>query len=623
MDSETREAFSKIVKRYERALRAPEPRRFDATIAVIDQIREHWSVVGLERAGNELSVVEHWYTRLAAGITEWATHQDTALTEEQLKELVRKKNEFVYIFAASGYRNMRHLGSLVDRGNSDGTLRLDGQKAVVLFALLGLDDLDSQLLDIAMRLPHHILLHLFLGWLNQRAVVTERGEYNRGILLTSSSLIEAAELTDREIGLAVNSYMYSSYASHPQKHDYKATLNHFFAKQIKGGNIVPAKSKVRRVDRPTILVVHERFTSTHAMFRSYAPLIRALRHRFHVTALVETNYIDAQSEELFDSVHKIDSEAPKNLATISSQVKELAPDIIYYTSLGMLHWTVMMSNLRLAPIQVMTQGHPATSRSDVIDYVFVSPMEGDPTAIHSERILMGEKPVVFASHLEFPDDLPEPVAPSEREVRIAVNSKVMKLSHRLLDICARLQKESNIPVRFNFFPGEMGFWCDGISAMIKARIPDAIVSPVKTYESFLREILRCDMALSSFPFGNTNSTVDTCLLGLPTVANFGPETPAQTDRMVLTAAGYPEWLVCDGDEAYFQTALKLIEDPALRVSVTEGLSRDLVRSRIAPKEIALEQPELADMLWWAYSNHEEIQASEQRLFRWADCCDQG
>ena len=162
-----------------------------------------------------------------------------------------------------------------------------------------------------MKLPHQILLHLFLGWLNQRAVVTERGEKNRGILLTSSSLIDAAELTDREIGLAVNSYMYSSYASHPQKHDYKATLNQFFVKQSTGGNIVPTKSKVRKTDKPTILVVHERFTSTHAMFRSYAPLIRALRHRFHVTALVETNYIDAQSEALFETVQKSTPTHPK------------------------------------------------------------------------------------------------------------------------------------------------------------------------------------------------------------------------------------------------------------------------------------------------------------------------
>lgn len=620
MSDNERLAFSKIVRAYERALRATDASNFDATIDVVDQIREHWGTVGLERVGNELQVVEHWYTRLAAGITSWATHAETSLNRDRLKAIIRKKNEFVYIFGASGYRNMKHLASLLDQAGDHASVRLEGPKAVVLLALLGLDDLSPELLDVALKLPPDILLQLCLGWLNQRAVLTKSGEFNRGVLLTSSALLEAAELTDREIGLAVNSYMYSSYATHPAKHEYKATLNKLLSKQLEAANISSAPVIKRDVARPTVLVVHERFTSNHAMFRSYAPLIRALSGRFSIAALVETDYIDADAEDMFEVVHKIDSKAPKNLREISNKVKELAPDIIYYPSLGMLHWTVMMSNMRLAPIQIMTQGHPATSQSEAIDYVFLSPMEGDPTLIHSERILMGAQAVRFAPHRELPEDLPETLPPSDREVRIAVNSKVMKLSYRLLDICVKLSKEATVPVRFHFFPGEVGWWSDGISALIKARIPNAIVSPIKDYRSFLMEILKCDMALSAFPFGNTNSTVDTCLLGLPTVANFGPETPAQTDKMVLQAAGYPDWLICDGDEAYFETALKLIENPELRASITSAIDRDSVRDRIAPVGVELEQTDFADMLWWAYLNHEEIQKSEQRLFHWADCC---
>ena len=64
----------------------------------------------------------------------------------------------------------------------------------------------------------------------------------------------------------------------------------------------------------------------------------------------------------------------------------------------MSRWTVLLSNLRLAPVQVMTQGHPATSMSPEIDYVFLSPMEGDLTLLHSERISMGCRELVRGIH---------------------------------------------------------------------------------------------------------------------------------------------------------------------------------------------------------------------------------
>ena len=145
---------------------------------------------------------------------------------------------------------------------------------------------------------------------------------------------------------------------------------------------------------------------------------------------------------------------------------------------------------------------------------------------------------------------------SDREVRIAVNSKVMKLSWRLLQICKRIEREASVPVRFSFFPGELHANLDGLHAAIQSQLPSAAIVPYVAYDKFLEEMCRCDLALAAFPFGNTNSTVDTCLLGLPTVVHFGPESPAQTDWLVMRTAGLPAWLVCDNDEDYFQSALR-------------------------------------------------------------------
>ena len=370
--------------------------------------------------------------------------------------------------------------------------------------------------------------------------------------------------------------------------------------------------------RPLLLVVHERFKNGHAMYRSYAPLLEPLTEQFEVHALVEEHLIDAPAEVMFDKVHKLPKDKPRLTKALAAFIQGLKPDMLLYPSLGMSHWTTMLSNLRLAPIQVLAQGHPATSMSSEIDYAFVSPMEGSPELIHSERLLIGSRPVEFELHQDLPNELPPNVAPSVREVKIAVSSKVMKLSHRLMDICVKINEAAQVPIKFRFFPGEFGWLHDGVTAAINSWVPNASVAPYQTYPEFLQDIASCDLALSAFPFGNTNSSVDTCLLGLPTVVHFGPETPAQTDAMVLRVAGFPEWLICDSDESYFAAAMRLVNDPAERSKITLEAERSTIRNRLATGGGNKQPTDLKDLLWFVYRNHESIQKKDCRVIRHVD-----
>ena len=275
----------------------------------------------------------------------------------------------------------------------------------------------------------------------------------------------------------------------------------------------------------------------------------------------------------------------------------------------------MLAQLRLAPIQIMSHGHPATSMSSVIDYAHIAPLEGDPTNLHSEKLIIGPTYAGFSAHSDLPKTLPPLVPPSDREVRVAVNSKVMKLSSRLIEICKRLTLATETPVRFSFFPGERGLFFDGLERALKAELPQAEIMPYINYDQFLAEMCRCDLALAAFPFGNTNSTVDTCLLGLPTIAHFGPESPAQSDKLVLEAAGFPTSLVCKTDEEYFSTALELINDKEKRANITEGLTREAVRSRLF--EITGQNapdPTFGETLWNLFRKHESLQSTDKRLF---------
>lgn len=612
------ETFDQSVLRYELALRDQKSETwYSATITAIDAVQRNCLTKGLAESSVPKNLREHYYTRLAAGLTKYITSSAAVLTLNQLAEVCRRKQTIAYIFNASGYRNMQHLTLLVGQ-HIDKEIKLPRDRSLVLLAFVGLDDIPVALVDLALQQSPEILLILILGWLNQRAVLTAQGETNRGKLLQAGNLIKDAHIGDQHIEQVVNAWMYSSYADTEKKHDIKKTFNALMLKLMSDAGIQAAPAPVLKSVRPTIVVIHERFRKQHAMFRCYAPSLERLKRRFRLVAIAESMWIDAASDELFDEVHRLDK-GTKKIHELVQLVQGLKPDIVYYPSLGMAHWTVMLAQLRLAPIQIMSHGHPSTSHSSVIDYAYVCELEGDIASLHSEKIIMGSQYGAFEAHSSLPDHLPPLAKPSEREVRVAVNSKVMKLSHRLMDICARLIKDASVPVRFSFFPGERGLYFDGLSEAITARIPEADIVPYLDYQDFLAEMCRCDLALAAFPFGNTNSTVDTCLLGLPTVANFGPESPAQTDRMVLLTAGYPEWLIARSDEEYYEKALKLIDDQPFRYELMRDVSRSVVKDRLFNMlELNQHEDPFAEMFWYVYENHQKLQKSPERLFYYKD-----
>ena len=217
-----------------------------------------------------------------------------------------------------------------------------------------------------------------------------------------------------------------------------------------------------------------------------------------------------------------------------------------------------------------------------------------------------------ASRHPFPDSAP----PTERQVRVAVNSKVMKLSSRLIAICQRLEKESPVPVAFTFFPGERGLNYDGLEAAIKSQIPSANVMMYIQYNAFLQEVAKCDLALAAFPFGNTNSTVDTALLGIPTVAHFGPESPAQSDRQMLMTAGLADWLVCRSDDEYYETALELIKSPERRLAALNGQTRAEIARRLFSNESAQTMNPFAEICFYLFRYHDDLRLSDSRVINY-------
>ena len=605
MQSDENKSFYEAVQQLELALIAQEASPLNLVLSCLDHVSKFCASGGLRERGLPPNKVEHWYTRLAAAITTVVVNPQTLITQALLREICRRKQMLVYIFNASGYRDMQHLVSLMSQKTSEGNISIKRDRAAVLLAFLGLDDVSDVLMATALQQPPAILFELMIGWLNQRAVLTAQGERNRTALLLAGDRITDYQIADRDIQHMVNAWMYSTYADTPRKHDIKKAFNKMFVSLLDRAGIRPPSPELKQKRRPRVLVIHERFIKMHAMYRCYAAYVRGLNRHFEVHALAEEMWIDEASNELFQSITRLEKDS-KRIKDIVEIIADICPDIIWYPSLGMSHWTVLLANLRLAPLQIMTHGHPATSCSEAMDYLYLTTYRGDPSECHSEEVLVGSATSIsFDPHTDLSTCLPPLADESEREVRVAVNSKVMKLSSRLMNVCKELNRKAEYPLKFVFFPGERHLYFDGLASAISNEIPNSVVMPYMSYERFLREISQCDLALAAFPFGNTNGTVDTCLLGLPTVAHFGPETPAQSDSLVMKTAGYPDWCVCETDTQYLTAALRIVNDPALRAKLKREANREEIRDALVGSGSALVYESFADRLISEYRKKED------------------
>lgn len=611
------DGINDIVLKFERTLFDTEQTWIDATIEVLDGAHEYCRTGSLLERGYPLQKAEHCYTRLASALTTVAANPKVKLTLLSLDAICRRKQLIAYIFNASGYRSMKHLVPLMAQPKDNGDWSIKRDRAAVLLAFLGIDDVTDELLGVALAQPQEILLRLMLGWLNQRAVLTAQGEKNRGRLLLSGPLISEVKINDRDIPMLINAWMYCSYASEPRKHQIKKAFNQLFETRMLEAGITTQVKQYKPKKRPKMMVIHERFISEHAMYRCFAPHLRSISKEFELIALADAMWIDENAKKLFKKVLTLESPRP-SVSDIVDLVQAEKPDVIFYPSLGMSHWTVMLAGLRLAPVQIRSSGHPATSMWETIDYAHTFSLEGDPSLINSERVLIADDGGHFDAHTHLPEILPDLPEQSERECRIAVNSKVMKLSYRLIEICKLLESKATIPVKFVFLPGERGLLFDGLSAAIRAQLPRAEVMPYLTYERFITEICRCDFALAAFPFGNTNSTIDTCIAGLPTVVHFGPENPQQTDALVLRRAGLADWLVCKTDQDYFETALTLINDPGKRRDAMNGLSRREIRSALLNRSKEANLNPVGKLLKHVYDHHNEISQSGMSVVDWTE-----
>lgn len=135
-----------------------------------------------------------------------------------------------------------------------------------------------------------------------------------------------------------------------------------------------------------IAIISDMWEPTHSVFRTLSGYVRSLKDRFHLTFFhcLRREHLDFS---LFDEVHHLEFR-DLSLDVGPLQTNDFA--VVYFPDIGMTLPSIMLSNYRIAPIQICGTGHPVSTWGSEIDY-FMSGVEvedSDGQRNYSERLLL-------------------------------------------------------------------------------------------------------------------------------------------------------------------------------------------------------------------------------------------
>ncbi len=559
----------------------------------------------------------HVITRAAAAVSSLFADPDFKINIQGWGSFVFYHRWLTILFGASDFANADHVLHLMKNTDSEqGRMTFD-DAALIKFSLLYSGDSNIPLQAEAFWTKNPTFAAgLCMALLSSRLTISGQAlEKKEWLLEWLPKKLEEIELHDALLPYIHDVWMHCSYAFGENKHDIKASINRTFRKRLlKNGCEEPQLAEERAIrEKPVMVIPLEWFTSKHAMYRCYSTAIRMLRNKFRIIAVATPIVIDDISREIFDDIIEIDR-APVLLQvqTAVEKINQLEPDIIYYPSVGMQLMVVALATLRLAPIQCMGLGHPASSRSDMMDYVI------SPTSLFKDTSRFSEK-LIGVPDDAIPMVLPHGairVEPALRtdpdQIRIAVTASVMKLNPVFLRTCAEIANRSDMPIVFYFFVGHgIGVTRHYISNQIDSYLKNAVVFPHSNYDSYIENLNQCDIFINPFPFGNNNGIVDTVRQGLPGICMDGGEPHSHSDTLFFNLLGLPGWTITNSIDNYIDATVRLANNHDERLSLGEKLLT------IDPDKLLFDgSPEkFSEAIWEITQNHESLQMNEADLIQ--------
>ena len=523
--------------------------------------------------------IKHFCTRVAVAMSELFSDPKLDISEGGAQRFFTLQRWINMIFASSPFVNADHVLQTYNR-NPDKTnlsdFHLDNARSsLIKFCIFYLPESNVNVnLDALWNLDPELCASLCFALQSPRFIGTDQAFSKRGTLLQwfPEKLATIKNLNNVPSAISHDVYMHCSYDIAENKHWVKKALNQVIRRHLlKGGWTDRDVTKLGEHNgKPVMVVLLEHFHSSHSIYRTHSTSMIAARERFHLIG-VGNEAVDAAGQAVFDEFHLLKGD---NIFSKLNELKEICEKngaaVLYMPSIGMDLTTIFASNTRLAPVQVIALGHPATTHSDFIEYVIVEDDYVGSEKCFSEQLLRLPKDALpYVPSALAPQHVEYRLRENPEVVNIGIASTTMKLNPYFLAALKAIRDRANVKVHFHFALGQSsGVTHPYVERFIKSYLGnDATAHPHAPYDQYLRILHNCDMMVNPFPFGNTNGIIDMVTLGLVGICKTGAEVHEHIDEGLFKRLGLPEWLIANTVDEYVERAIRLAENHQERLEL--------------------------------------------------------
>ena len=518
----------------------------------------------------------HVGVRLASAISCLFSDKDFQFTPQSLTSLFTLQRWFASIFGSTLFLNADHVVRALNLSGKGNLSQLEvSSQDLPKFCLLYLPESEIVLeIDGLWDANKYLAASLGMALLSPRFLGSPQAHDKREALLPwlTEKLPEIESLDALPFGIMHDVYMHCSYADQPEKHDIKGAINVLIERWLDSHGLKPLNTAVSIPSdgfKPTMLVVMEWFNAGHSIYRTHSRTLEAARKLFHLVGMGLANATDAVGHAVFNEWIEIKPTSLQDqIAQIRGVAEERQAQVFYMPSVGMFPLTMMLANIRLAPVMAMALGHPATTHSSSMDYVVVEEdYVGDPDCFSEELLILPNDGMPYRpSGLASQNPEPPIIRENPEVVDIVVAASAMKINPGFLNALKEIAVQSKQPVKFHFAVAfAQGMVFEQVKRVVKNVLGDyAVVYSHRGYTEYMDIVRKCDMFINPFPFGNTNGIIDTVTAGLVGVCKTGREVNEHIDQGLFERFGMPNWLVATTTDDYIKATIKLAENHKLR-----------------------------------------------------------
>jgi hypothetical protein len=397
-------------------------------------------------------------------------------------------------------------------------------------------------------------------------------------------------------------YFDCTYAIPQKDREIKTVLN----QQIR--NRVPYFKTPVKTSKKKIAVITGRWYPTSAVYKSSAHQLEALGKKYDLTLV----HLGVDSESLAKTQFKdviCTGDISKGNLDLSI-FQKLDCHLAYIPDVGMSNESVILANLRLAPIMVTGYGHPSSTFGSLCDYY----IGGQETEVaekalenYSERLVLvpglGAHPV-FPNYTRRNPSFERPIincAWTSPKINYTMLCNLRKILDRVPNSMVRLFPAWTI--------GRYNSMIPCIRDLTQMFGDEFVLLPELPYEDYLIELEKGTIALDSWPFGGYNTIVDSFFVGCPALAIEGTRFYNRASSALLRRVGLSN-LVCKSQEEYVDKAVELLtKSEKLEEARSQVASVDRLKSLLCDND---EPQWFVKAFDFILENHNLIQKSRDK-----------